>query len=250
MTRRRGVGVIGLIALGVVGAGLVYLMYLNPVSGEESVPAGFARNTSSYLPMRDGIQLAADVWVPKDLEADQKLPAIMITTRYWRTHAMGPIYRLLVGVGETHVPNLHMADQWNEAGYALVLVDARGSGASTGERPVEWSDAEVADMGEVTEWITSQPWSNGAVGAVGDLVQRQHGRAEHHAGPPGAPSGRPAVQRLRPAVLPDDARRRLQPRVRGGVEWRQPGARRERHLRTRGSRRHGSAGGSSSRCPG
>ncbi len=117
--------------------------------------------------MRDGIHLAADVWVPKDLEADQKLPAIMITTRYWRAHAMGPIYRLLVGVGETHVPNLHMADQWNEAGYALVLVDARGSGASTGERPVEWSDAEVADMGEVTEWITSQPWSNGAVGAVG-----------------------------------------------------------------------------------
>ena len=167
MTRRRGVGVIGLIALGVVGAGLGYLMYLNPVSGEESVPAGYARNTSSYLPMRDGIHLAADVWVPKDLEADQKLPAIMITTRYWRAHAMGPIYRLLVGVGETHVPNLHMADQWNEAGYALVLVDARGSGASTGERPVEWSDAEVADMGEVTEWITSQPWSNGAVGAVG-----------------------------------------------------------------------------------
>ena len=60
-----------------------------------------------------------------------------------------------------------MADQWNDAGYALVLVDARGSGASSGERPVEWSDAEVADMGEVTEWITSQPWSNGTVGAVG-----------------------------------------------------------------------------------
>ena len=165
--RWRRAGVVGLIALGVVGAGLGYLMYLNPVSGEESVPAGFARNTSSYLPMRDGVHLAADVWVPKDLEADQKLPAIMITTRYWRTHAMGPIYRLLVSVGETHVPNLHIADQWNEAGYALVLVDARGSGASSGDRPVEWSDAEVADMGEVTEWITSQPWSNGAVGAVG-----------------------------------------------------------------------------------
>ena len=166
MTRRRFGGVV-LFGLGIAGAGLVYLMYLNPVSGEETVPAGYARNTSSYLEMRDGIHLAADVWVPKDLEADEKLPAIMVTTRYWRAHAMGPIYRLLVGVGEAHVPNLHMADQWNEAGYALVLVDARGSGASTGERPVEWSDAEVADMGEVTEWITSQPWSNGAVGAVG-----------------------------------------------------------------------------------
>lgn len=167
MTVRRRLGGLFLIGLGVVGAGLGYLLFINPVSGEETVPAGYARNTSSYLPMRDGINLAADVWVPKDLEADDKLPAIMINTRYWRTYAMGPIYRLLVGVGEEHVPNVHVADQWNEAGYVLVFVDARGSGASSGQRPVEWSDAEVADMGEITEWITSQPWSNGAVGAVG-----------------------------------------------------------------------------------
>ena len=128
MTRRRLVaviGLIGLIGLGVVAAGLGYLMYLNPVSGEETVPAGYARNTSSYLEMRDGIRLAADVWVPRHLEADEKVPAIMVNTRYWRAHAMGPIYRLLVGVDEAHVPNIHMADEWNEAGYALVLVDAR-----------------------------------------------------------------------------------------------------------------------------
>ena len=91
----------------------------------------------------------------------------MVTTRYWRAHAMGTVYRLLVGVGEAHVPNIHVADQWNDAGYVLVLVDARGSGASSGKRPVEWSDAEVADMGQITEWITGQSWSNGAVGAVG-----------------------------------------------------------------------------------
>lgn len=154
-------------ALGVVGFGLGYLMFFNPVSGEETVPAGHARNTSSYLAMRDGTELAADVWVPRDLEAGEQLPAIMISTRYWRAHAMGPVYRLLVGLGEAHVPNVHMADQWNDAGYALVLVDARGSGASTGDRPVEWSDAEVADMGEVVAWITAQPWSNGSVGTVG-----------------------------------------------------------------------------------
>ena len=65
MSRRRRIGVIGLIGLGVVGAGLGYLMYLNPVSGEEPFPPDIARNTSSYLPMRDGIQLAADVWVPR-----------------------------------------------------------------------------------------------------------------------------------------------------------------------------------------
>ena len=171
-------------------------MYFNQLSGEERVRAGFARSTSTYLPMRDGIQLAADVWVPEDLQADDKLPAIMITTRYWRAHAMGPVYRLLVGVGEAHVPNVHVADQWNEAGYVLVLVDARGSGASSGKRPVEWSDAEVADMGEITEWITGQPWSNGAVGAVGVSYSGNTGGVEHHAGASGVASGRPALQRL------------------------------------------------------
>ena len=167
LSRRRGV--LGLIAIGLalVAAVLVYLMYLNPVDGEEIVPAGYARNTSSYVSMGDGTRLAADVWVPADLEADQRLPAIMTTTRYWRAHDMGPIYRLLVGLDEASVPNIWMADEWNGAGYVLVLVDARGSGASSGQRPVEWSDAEVADLGEVTEWITSQSWSDGNVGAVG-----------------------------------------------------------------------------------
>ncbi len=63
------------IGLGVVAIGLVYLMFLNPLDGEETVPAGHARNTSSYVVMRDGTQIAADVWVPGDLEADDRLPA-------------------------------------------------------------------------------------------------------------------------------------------------------------------------------
>lgn len=167
MATWRGLRILLLLGLSLIGAALGYLMYLNPVAGEEMVPAGHARNTSSYLTMPDGTRLAADVWVPGDLEAEERLPAIMISTRYWRAHAMGPIYRLLVGVDEAHVPNIETANQWNDAGYVLVLVDARGSGASSGQRPVEWSDAEVADMGEVTEWITTQPWSNGSVGAVG-----------------------------------------------------------------------------------
>ncbi|HYI33934.1 MAG TPA: CocE/NonD family hydrolase [Glaciibacter sp.] len=166
-TWRRRIGGLVLISVGLAAAGLFYLMYVNPVSGEEIVPAGHARNTASYITMPDGTRLAADVWVPPGLEASEKLPAILTTTRYTRALEMGPIFRLMVGVGEERVPNIDMADQWNTAGYALVLVDARGSGASFGQRPVEWSDAEVADLGEITEWITAQPWSDGTVGAVG-----------------------------------------------------------------------------------
>ena len=57
--------------------------------------------------------------------------------------------------------------RWTRAGYALVLVDVRGTGASYGEWSILWSDQEIADLGEVVDWIIAQPWSNGNVGAYG-----------------------------------------------------------------------------------
>ena len=150
-------------------SGTLAVLYLTvkPLPGSEYVPAGYARNSSRYLTMRDGTRLAADVWLPADLRADEQAPALLKTTRYWRAPATGPLYRVLVSLGRETVPNLSEASFWNERGYALVLVDARGSGASFGQRPVEWSDAEVADTGEVIDWIARQPWSNGRVGAYG-----------------------------------------------------------------------------------
>lgn len=144
-----------------------YLGYLKPLSGEATTPAGYTRNFSRYLTMRDGTRLAVDVWLPGELRADEQLPTIMEATRYWRAPAMGPLYRLLVSLGQEQIPHLEEADAWNGAGYALVLADTRGSGASFGQRPVEWSDAEIGDLGEVIGWIASQPWSNGRVGAQG-----------------------------------------------------------------------------------
>jgi putative CocE/NonD family hydrolase len=48
-----------------------------------------------------------------------------------------------------------------------VVVDVRGSGASFGQWSSLWSDQEIADLGEVVNWIVEQPWSNGRVGAYG-----------------------------------------------------------------------------------
>src|SRR5215211_5198120 len=39
---------------------------------------------SFYLTMRDGVKIAVTLVLPKDLPADQKIPAIMTMTRYWR----------------------------------------------------------------------------------------------------------------------------------------------------------------------
>ena len=159
---RTGIGLVTLATLAVF-----YLSYIKPLAGEETIPAGYMRDVSRHLAMRDGTQLAVDIWLPGELQVGEQLPAIMEATRYWRAPAMGPLYRLLVSLGQKQVPKLAAADAWNGAGYALVLVDTRGSGASFGQRPVEWSDAEVADLGEVIGWLASQPWSNGRVGAQG-----------------------------------------------------------------------------------
>lgn len=49
----------------------------------------------------------------------------------------------------------------------MVVIDARGTGASFGVRPIELFSGEVDDMREVIEWIAKQPWSNGKVAVTG-----------------------------------------------------------------------------------
>ena len=48
-----------------------------------------------------------------------------------------------------------------------MTVDARGSGTSFGQWYIPWSPEEIADLGEVVDWIVAQSWSNGRVGTFG-----------------------------------------------------------------------------------
>jgi putative CocE/NonD family hydrolase len=123
---------------------------------------------SLYLEMRDGVKIAVDVWLPADLEPGQKLPAILRSTRYWRSYQPGPMAPIFRVLGPILGQDMDAEGKdWTGTGYALVTVDARGSGASFGQRPIEYSDDEIADLGEVVAWIVAQPWSNGRVGAYG-----------------------------------------------------------------------------------
>jgi len=106
---------------------------------------------SLYVTMRDGVKIAIDVVLPKPLAAGEKIPALMRMTRYWRSKQ-----------GET--PNMFFPGY----GYAQVLVDARGTGASFGIWRAPFSPDEVKDYNEVVNWIVKQPWSNGRVGATGN----------------------------------------------------------------------------------
>ncbi len=105
---------------------------------------------SFYLPMRDGVKIAVQLVLPQDLPAEQKIPAVLTMTRYWRAQQGGE-------------PNAFFPSH----GYATVFVDARGTGASFGVWKAPFSQDEVKDYQEVVEWIVKQPWSNGKVGAIG-----------------------------------------------------------------------------------
>ena len=131
-------------------------------------PSGIPRYSSRYLSMPDGVRIAVRVALPPDLEEGMRIPSVMEMTRYGTAMNPGFLLRVLL--------NLHIArisregsveEALTEAGFAYVAVDARGSGASFGVRDMELSREEIADSGEVVDWIVSQSWSNGKVGSYG-----------------------------------------------------------------------------------
>lgn len=115
---------------------------------------------SFYVTMADGTRIAIDVWLPEGASADTPLPTVMRMTRYWRGIEW-------VDYSEELDDAAAEASAFNARGYALVLVDARGSGASFGGRQSPWAAEERADYGEIVDWITERSWSNGSVGATG-----------------------------------------------------------------------------------
>lgn len=115
--------------------------------------------TSFYLPMRDGVEIAVDLWLPGPLEDGVTLPAVVFPTRYWRRWETR-----FVSWGDRP---WSMDRLLLSRGYAVIKTDARGSGASFGSRPYPWSPDEVTDYEEVVDWIITQPWSDGNVGVQG-----------------------------------------------------------------------------------
>lgn len=115
---------------------------------------------SLYLTMRDGVKIAIDVVLPKNLPFTAKIPALMIQTRYWRASEMRVPFKWF-----------QKPDQFllffTRYGYAVILVDVRGTGASFGTRPYPWTKDEIMDGSEIADWIVSQPWSNGKIGGIG-----------------------------------------------------------------------------------
>jgi len=100
-----------------------------------------------HVTMRDGVNLAADVWLPADLKEGQRVPTVLVRTPYGRL-----IY------GEVEL-------RFVRRGYALVAQDTRGREDSEGE----WVPFihEIEDGDDTLNWIAAQHWSDGNVGMIG-----------------------------------------------------------------------------------
>ena len=129
------------------------------------------------VPMSDGVVLRANVFRPDDAAAH---PVIITMSPYGKDYdfkvSSAPQWRFLTGkypttlcarssctrwVWETVDPEL-----WVPDGYAIVRVDARGSGRSPGVAD-HLSTRQATDYAEAIEWAGVQPWSSGKVGTLG-----------------------------------------------------------------------------------
>ncbi|MFT5030290.1 MAG: putative CocE/NonD family hydrolase [Candidatus Binatia bacterium] len=109
----------------------------------QNEPFIFEKNV--MLPMRDGTQLAANIFRPK---GEGKFPAILIRTPY--------------GKGDK---NHGQARAYASQGYVMVVQDCRGRGDSKGEwDPFRY---DVEDGFDTQEWVGAQPWCNGSIGTTG-----------------------------------------------------------------------------------
>lgn len=105
-----------------------------------------------WIPMRDGVRLAARVWLPADVSEPQ--PAVLEYIPYRKND----------GTASRDV-TLHAA--FARAGYAAVRVDTRGSGDSEGVMLDEYHATELDDGLQVLAWLAAQPWCDGGLAMLG-----------------------------------------------------------------------------------
>jgi putative CocE/NonD family hydrolase len=105
------------------------------------------------IPMRDGIHLAGDLYLPTGQGAGDRWPVVLEYTPYRKDDvdlAGRPFY--------TRLPR---------QGYAVARVDIRGTGASEGVSIDEYTLEEQLDGYDAVEWLARQPWCDGHVNMMG-----------------------------------------------------------------------------------
>jgi putative CocE/NonD family hydrolase len=153
-------GALGAFACLVLAAGLACAPGI--VSAADAGPAGVAGTTDrgvrlikTTIAMPDGVRLAATLYIPADLPAGGRVPALLEYLPYRKDD-------------DTSADDYGHHPYFARHGYVSVRVDIRGFGASGGTPPTrEYSRREQEDGDAVIAWLARQPWSNGKVGMLG-----------------------------------------------------------------------------------
>lgn len=106
-----------------------------------------------FIPLTDGVQLAARAWLPTNA-IEQPVPAILEYIPYRKRDG-------------TAIRDEQMHPYWAAFGYACVRVDMRGCGESDGLLLDEYLQQELEDAVEVIGWLAQQDWCSGKVGMMG-----------------------------------------------------------------------------------
>ncbi len=103
------------------------------------------------VPMRDGVRLAANLYRPRD---GARRPCLVNYLPYHKDGRGGLWYEAI---------HRFFAGQ----GYAALVIDFRGLGASEGINNVPFDAQEGRDGHDAVEWAAAQPWCDGQVGMWG-----------------------------------------------------------------------------------
>ena len=109
----------------------------------------------AWIPMKDGVHLAATLYMPDGARPGEKFPALLEYLPYRKDDGTA------AGDYPKHA-------YFARRGYVGARVDIRGFGASKGTpTDREYSEQEQLDGEQVIHWLATQPWSNGNVGMFG-----------------------------------------------------------------------------------
>lgn len=134
----------------------------DPTDAERLRPAsqpihGVAALHDVRIPVSDGLELSANLWLPEPLadgSGPTAFPAILEMIPYRKD--------------DWRAASDESRGEWLAArGFALCRLDIRGTGSSPGIALDEYTARETQDGHDAVEWLAGQPWCNGKVGMWG-----------------------------------------------------------------------------------
>jgi predicted acyl esterase len=107
-----------------------------------------------WIPMPDGVRLAASLFMPANREATDTFPVLLEYLPYRKD--------------ESRKGRFALFSYFVARGYVVARVDIRGTGTSEGKLiEYEYTDQEQEDGEVVIDWLSKQAWSTAKVGMFG-----------------------------------------------------------------------------------